>query len=60
MTTGIWDGKTLSAYIGKNHKLSIGTRQCQIIIKKFGFRLRKPRPLISHANPELQNAFKKS
>lgn len=60
MVTGIWDGKTLSAYIENKFQLNIGTRQCQRIFRMLDFRLRKPRPLIAHADAELQNVFKKN
>lgn len=60
MGTGIWDGKTLSAYINNKYNLEIGVRQCQRIFKHLGFRLRKPRPMIAHGNPEMQKEFKKN
>jgi hypothetical protein len=37
----------------------LGVRQCQRLFRQFGFRLRKPRPLIAKANPSLQKAHKK-
>ena len=56
MAGGIWDGKTLSAYI----KNDMGVRQSQRLLRVLGFRLRKPRPLIAHADPEEQRKFKKN
>lgn len=56
----LWDGKTLSAHIKKSHGVSLGVRQCQRMFRQLGFRLRKPRPLIAHADPELQKRHKKS
>jgi hypothetical protein len=38
----------------------LGVRQCQYMFKSFGFRLRKPRPLIARADPEVQEAYKKT
>lgn len=60
MKCGIWDGKTLSAYIENKFGISLGVRQCQRIFKHLGFRLRKPRSKIAHSNPELRKAFKKN
>jgi transposase len=57
---GIWDGKLLSAFIRKEFGIKLGIRQCQRLFRQLGFRIRKPRPLIAHANPEVQEAFKKS
>jgi transposase len=56
---GIWDGKTLSAFISIKFGISLGTRQCQRMFRELGFRLRKPRPLIARSKPELQRSFKK-
>ena len=60
MAGGIWDGKTLSAYIKKKYKIDMGVRQSQRLFRGLGFRLRKPRPLIAHADPEEQRKFKKN
>jgi hypothetical protein len=38
----------------------IGLRQCQRLFHVFGFRRRKPRPLLAHADPEQQAAYKKT
>lgn len=56
----LWDGKTLSALIKKSYGVSLGVRQCQRMFRQLGFRLRKPRPLIAHADPEIQKRHKKS
>jgi transposase len=58
--SGIWDGKGLAAFIKKQYGITLGVRQCQYMFKSFGFRRRKPRPLIARANPELQEAYKKT
>ena len=60
MSVGIWDGTTLSAYIKKNYEIDMGVRQSQRMFRLLGFRLRKPRPLIGHADPEEQRKFKKN
>ena len=60
LATNIWDGKTLSAWIEQRYGVDLGVRQCQRLFRQFGFRLRKPRPPIAQANPELQRAHKKN
>ena len=59
-TANIWDGKLLSHYISQQFGTSIGVRQCQRLFRQLKFRLRKPRPLIAKADPELQRDFKKN
>jgi transposase len=56
----LWDGKTLSAWLEQKYHLRLGVRQCQRIFRQLGFRLRKPRPALAHANPELQRVHKKN
>jgi transposase len=58
--SGLWDGKGLAAFIKKQYGITIGVRQCQYMFKSFGFRRRKPRPLIARADPELQEVYKKT
>jgi transposase len=57
---GLWDGKGLTAFIKKRYGVTLGIRQCQYMFKALGFRRRKPRPLIARADPELQEAYKKT
>jgi transposase len=57
---GVWDGKTLSAFLKQEFDLTLQVRQCQRLFRQLGFRLRKPRPLIAHADPEAQAAYKKT
>ena len=56
----LWDGKLLSHHVRQSYGVALGVRQCQRIFRQLGFRMRKPRPMIAHANPEVQDAFKKS
>lgn len=56
----LWDGKLLSYHLENKYGIKLGVRQCQRIFKKMGFRRRKPRPVITNANPEAQKAFKKT
>src|SRR5207302_11513743 len=60
LSGNIWDGKTLAAWIEKQYGISLSVRQCQRMFRQFGFRLRKPRPAIAQANPELQRLHKKT
>ena len=56
----LWDGKTLQAWLARRYRVQLGVRQCQRMFRQFGFRLRKPRPLIAHADPVLQKTHKKT
>lgn len=56
----LWDGKLLAHHLEQTQKVALGVRQCQRIFHQLGFRLRKPRPVIARANPEEQEAFKKT
>jgi len=56
----LWDGKMLSAYLERECGVALGVRQCQRLFRQFGFRLRKPRPLIAHADPAEQAVVKKT
>lgn len=56
----LWDGKLLAHHLGQTQEVALGVRQCQRIFHRLGFRLRKPRPVIARANPEEQEAFKKT
>lgn len=57
---GLRDGKTLSAFVKRRFGVELKVRQCQRLFRKLGFRSRKPRPSIAHADPEQQAAFKKT
>jgi transposase len=56
----LWDGKTLSAFVKKQLAVVLGARQCQRLFRQLGFRLRKPRPLIAHADLDEQAQVKKT
>jgi transposase len=60
LSGNLWDGKTLSAFIQKKWEVTLGVRQCQRLFRRLDFRLRKPRPVIAKADPELQQAVKKT
>jgi transposase len=60
LTGTLWDGKTLSAWIEQHFQVDLRVRQCQRLFRQRGFRLRKPRPLIAHADLERQKTHKKT
>ena len=60
MPTNLWDGKTLSAWMEQQYGVELGVRQCQRVFRQLGFRLRKPRPEVASADPELERAHKKT
>jgi transposase len=60
MGVNLWDGKTLSAFIKKRFGVTLQVRQCQRLFNQLGFRLRKPRPMIAHSDPWVQDGFKKN
>jgi transposase len=57
---GLWDGKTLSAFVEQRWGILLGVRQCQRLFRRFGFRLRKPRSKIANADPVKQVEYKKT
>jgi transposase len=57
---GQWDGILLSHHIKQTFGIDLGTRQCQRIFHKMGFRRRKPRGVIAGADLEEQKAYKKT
>jgi transposase len=56
----LWDGKLLSYHLTEKYGFDLGVRQCQRLFKQMGFRRRKPRPLIAHSDPAMQQAYKKT
>lgn len=60
LPANLWEGKVLSYFIQEQFGIELGVRQCQRLFRQFGFRLRKPRPLIAKADPEEQQRFKKN
>jgi len=60
LTGNLWSGKLLSAFIEQQFGVRLGVRRCQYMFRDFGFRLRKPRPLIARADPQVQEQYKKT
>ncbi len=59
-TQNLWDGKLLSHHLKQKFNIELKIRQCQNMFHHLGFRRRKPRPVIAKANPEAQEAYKKT
>ena len=57
---GPWDGRSLSQFLENRFGVALKVRQCQRLFRQLGFRLRKPRPLIAHADADQQRAVKKT
>jgi transposase len=60
LPTQMWDGPTLSEFLRHECGVKLKVRQCQRLFRQLGFRLRKPRPQVAQADPELQRAHKKT
>ena len=60
LATEMWDGPTLSEYLRREHDVELKARQCQRLFRQLGFRLRKPRPQVAQADPQLQLTHKKT
>jgi transposase len=57
LSSNLWDGRTLAAFIGRQCQIGLGVRQCQRLFRQFGYRLRQPRPLIAGAGPAQKGEF---
>ena len=60
LPTQMWDGPTLSEFLRREFGVKLKVRQCQRLFRQLGFRLRKPRPQVAQADPQLQSAHKKT
>jgi transposase len=60
LPTQMWDGPTLSEFLRQELGVNLKVRQCQRLFRQLGFRLRKPRPQVAQADPQLQAAHKKT
>ena len=60
LEVNFWDGKALSEYLHQRWDVGLGVRQCQRLFRTLGFRLRKPRSAIAHADPQLHRQHKKT
>jgi len=60
ITTNIWDGKSLSAYIERQYGIIMKTRTCQRLFHQLGFSLKRARPVVARANEEKKTESKKN
>lgn len=60
LPTQMWDGPTLSEFLHRELGVNLKVRQCQRLFRHLGFRLRKPRPQVAQADPQLQATHKKT
>ena len=60
ITSNIWDGKSLSAYIESHYGVIMQTRTCQRLFHQLGFRLKRARPVVSRADEEKKDGSKKT
>jgi len=56
----LWDGRLLGHHLQETFGVRLRVRQCQRLFRQFGFRRRKPRPVIAKADPDAQRAYKKT
>lgn len=56
----IWDGPLLSHHLEKQFGVHLRVRQCQNLFHHLGFTLQRPRRQGAKADPEQQEAFKKT
>jgi transposase len=50
----------LAMFVEETFGVPLRVRQCQRLFRQFGFRRRKPRPVIAKADPYAQKAYKKT
>jgi transposase len=60
ITSNIWDGKSLSAFIEIRYGIIMRTRTCQRLFRQLGFTLRRARPVVARADEEKKAESKKT
>jgi len=60
ITSNIWDGKSLSAFIKKKYDIVLETRACQRLFHKLGFSLKRARPVVARADEAKKVESKKT
>jgi len=60
ITSNVWDGKSLSAYIERRYAIVLKTRTCQRLFHQLGFKLKRARPVVARANEEKKAESKKT
>lgn len=56
----LWDGKALQTHLASKYGVKLTPRQCQRLFRTWGFRLRKPRPMVAKVDPVRQAQHKKN
>jgi transposase len=60
ITSNIWDGKSLSAFIKEQYGIVLKTRACQRLFHKLGFSLKRARPVVARADEAKKIESKKT
>ncbi|MDR2653509.1 MAG: winged helix-turn-helix domain-containing protein [Prevotellaceae bacterium] len=60
MTSNLWDGKTLSAYIFMHYGISLKVRACQNLLHSLGFSLKRARPVVAKADEKKKEESRKT
>ena len=60
ITSNIWDGKSLSAFIKKQYDIVLETGACQRLFHKLGFSLKRARPVVARADETKKVESKKT
>jgi len=60
ISSNIWDGKSLSAFIEKQYGIVLKTRACQRLFHKLGFSLKRARPVVARADETKKAESKKN
>jgi transposase len=60
ISTNIWDGKSLSAYILEHYGITLKTRSCQNLFHELGFSLKRVRPVVARGDEKQKEESKKN
>jgi transposase len=60
ITSNVWDGKSLSAYIERHYGVILKTRACQRLFHELGFSLKRAPPVVARAHEEKKAESKKT
>jgi transposase len=59
ISTNLWDGKSLSAYIFEHYRIILKTRSCQNLFHELGFSLKRARPAVARGDKKQKEESKK-
>jgi transposase len=60
MTSNLWDGKTLSAYIFMHYGITLKVRACQNLLHNLGFSPKRAHPAVAKADEKKKEESKKT